>query len=117
MDQAGNYIENLAVGIKVEINPQRDKSRKKRVEGVISKILTRSPEHTHGILVELKNGETGRVKKIIKSSTPTNRHKKEIIGKQTPKQDLFSLITNGENHFVAMGTSISLKVSAKLNMH
>lgn len=106
MNQLGNYLENLAVGMKVEINPQRDKSRKERVEGVISQILTRSPQHSHGILVELQSGETGRVKNIIQSSTTTKNHTEEPGEVKIPPQDLFSLISNGENHFVEYKSSI-----------
>ena len=65
MDLPGNYSENIKEGLQVEVNPQKDRTRKIRVKGIVKKILTRTPEHTHGILVELDNGEIGRVKIIL----------------------------------------------------
>jgi len=109
MVNSGNCIDNLAVGMEVEINPQKDRSRENRVLGIIAEILTKSSQHPHGILVSLETGETGRVKKII--SKPTGR---ETQGK-TPIRDVQrvddnidfeSLITNGENHFVEYKSSI-----------
>ena len=47
MDQPGNHFKNLAVGMKVEINPQHDRSREKRAEGIVAKLLTKSPQHSH----------------------------------------------------------------------
>jgi len=34
-------------------------------EGVVQKLLTKSPDHPHGIKVMLENGIVGRVKEIL----------------------------------------------------
>jgi len=34
-------------------------------EGIVQRILTKSPQHPHGIKVMLENGIVGRVKEII----------------------------------------------------
>ncbi|MFK8038790.1 MAG: YwbE family protein [Crocinitomicaceae bacterium] len=33
--------------------------------GIVKRLLTKSPKHTHGIKVQLETGEVGRVKTII----------------------------------------------------
>lgn len=130
MDLPGNYLENIKEGLEVEVNPQKDRTRKKCVKGIVKKILTRTPEHTHGILVELDNGEVGRVKTILDSLSgsvndlsseasnafdvaPSNT--KEIHSKDKPvnqinvepKFDIEKTIENPkeENHFVEFKTS------------
>ena len=55
-------LDQLAIGDRVIINPQDDRSRTILVEGVIDGFLTRSNSHPHGILVSLASGEKGRVK-------------------------------------------------------
>ena len=34
-------------------------------QGVVSRILTKSPNHPHGIKVQLDDGQVGRVKEIL----------------------------------------------------
>jgi len=34
-------------------------------EGIVQRILTKSPQHPHGIKVMLENGIVGRVKEVI----------------------------------------------------
>jgi len=64
---------SIQSGMQVEINPQRDRTRKQLVIGIIKDILTKTDKHPHGILVELESGEKGRVKKIVSSSdVPVN---------------------------------------------
>lgn len=109
VQQTGTNRNDLEVGMQVEINPQRDRTRRQRFSGVIKEILTNSSHHTHGILVSLESGEIGRVKKII--SLPS-----ETVIKAKPQQELpsavpltkglESLIDEGENHFVEFKSSI-----------
>ena len=56
---------DLQPGMLVEINPQSDRSRKTLLRGKILKLLTKSENHPHGILVLLESGEKGRVKKVV----------------------------------------------------
>ena len=116
MGTSGNDIDNLAVGMAVEINPQRDRSRKKCVSGLIAEILTRSSHHPHGVLVSLENGEIGRVKKIISKSTASKAQTTTSLEKIQENDDsinLESLIANGENHFAEYKSSTlwSVKLS------
>jgi len=64
-------VTKLKVGMAVEINPRSDRTRKLRVQGTVSEILTKAEHHPHGLLVRLENGETGRVKIIVDQDTPT----------------------------------------------
>lgn len=79
----------------VEINPQRDQSRKQITQGIISKILTKSKNHPHGVLVQLESGEKGRVKRILKKST---EHKP--IPSNKPSASLEGMISQGENQYI-----------------
>lgn len=62
----GQYLKNIKKGMKVEI---LTKSRKKAT-GIVEDFGTRKEFHEQGIMVMLKSGEVGRVKKILdKKST------------------------------------------------
>jgi len=52
-------------GLRVLIVLKNDQRTGKLTEGVVSDILTNSPNHPHGIKVRLTSGEVGRVKKIV----------------------------------------------------
>ena len=99
---------SIQSGMQVEINPQRDRTRKQLVIGIIKDILTKTDKHPHGILVELESGEKGRVKKIVSSSdVPVN----DIEGtaktiEVESARDIASIISRGENHFVEFKSSI-----------
>ena len=47
---------------------KQDQRTGKLTKGVVKDILTRSPNHPHGIKVQLEDGTVGRVKEIIQSS-------------------------------------------------
>ncbi len=49
----------------VQIVQKQDQRTGKLTEGTVKKILTSSYFHPHGIKVELKNGEIGRVQNIV----------------------------------------------------
>jgi uncharacterized repeat protein (TIGR03833 family) len=44
---------------------KQDQPSGKLTEGIVRDILTRSPNHPHGIKVRLTSGVVGRVKEII----------------------------------------------------
>jgi len=56
--------ENIKVGAKVWVVQKQDQRSGKLTEGVVSKVLTNSKDHPHGIKVMLESGIVGRVKKI-----------------------------------------------------
>lgn len=61
----GNKRENIKIGSKVRIVQKQDQRSGKLTEGVVSRILTNSPTHPHGIKVMLEDGLVGRVKEIL----------------------------------------------------
>ena len=59
---------NVRPGLIVEIVLKQDQRTGKRTRGIVKDILTKSPEHPHGIKVRLETGEVGRVKEIVEES-------------------------------------------------
>ena len=57
--------ENIKIGSQVKVVQKADQRSGKLTEGIVTKILTNSPTHPHGIKVMLKNGVVGRVKEIL----------------------------------------------------
>jgi len=58
----GTKRKNIEVGMKVKVVQKQDQRSGKLTEGIVSKILTNSQTHPHGIKVMLENGVVGRVK-------------------------------------------------------
>jgi uncharacterized repeat protein (TIGR03833 family) len=52
-------------GMKVRVVEKQNQRTGKLTEGVVQRILTKSPHHPHGIKVMLDNGIVGRVKEIL----------------------------------------------------
>ncbi len=61
----GRIRSDISVGQEVEIVLKKDQRSGKLTAGVVKRLLTKSPKHTHGIKVELEDGQVGRVKHII----------------------------------------------------
>jgi len=57
----------IKVGMTVLIVLKQDQRTGKLTQGIVKDILTKSPNHPHGIKVRLTNGQVGRVKEIIES--------------------------------------------------
>ncbi|MCF6171553.1 MAG: YwbE family protein [Bacteroidales bacterium] len=60
----GQIRNNISIGMLVRIVLKKDQRSGILTEGVVSKILTKSPRHPHGIKVRLEDGQVGRVKEI-----------------------------------------------------
>ena len=60
----GTKRANIKIGAQVSIVLKQDQRTGNLTEGVVEKILTNSPNHPHGIKVQLDSGEVGRVKHI-----------------------------------------------------
>ena len=60
----GNKREDIKVGSRVKVVQKQDQWSGNLTEGIVSKILTKSPNHPHGIKVMLEDGIVGRVKEI-----------------------------------------------------
>jgi uncharacterized repeat protein (TIGR03833 family) len=51
--------------MKVRVVEKRNQRTGKVTEGIVERILTKSPHHPHGIKVMLDNGVVGRIKEIL----------------------------------------------------
>jgi len=66
----GRNRANIRPGLRVRVVEKQNQATGKLTEGTVQKILTKSPDHPHGIKVMLENGIVGRVKEILTSPTP-----------------------------------------------
>jgi uncharacterized repeat protein (TIGR03833 family) len=64
----GQQRSNVRPGLMVDIVLKQDQQTGKLTRGVVKDILTKSPNHPHGIKVRLQDGQVGRVKAIIDSA-------------------------------------------------
>jgi len=78
-EKEGNYLKNIKKGQKVEILTKA----RKIVMGIVEDIASRKEFHEFGIMVMLKSGEVGRVKKILSDK---------------PASETESLIKKSENY-------------------
>ena len=61
----GNTRTSLQVGMTVLVVQKQDQRTGKLTKGIVKDILTKSPNHPHGIKVRLQSVEVGRVKEIV----------------------------------------------------
>ena len=61
----GQKRSNIKPGITVLIVLKQDQRTGKLTQGVVKDILTKSPNHPHGIKVRLQDGQVGRVKELV----------------------------------------------------
>jgi len=71
-DSHGAYLKmngqtraNIKPGLTVLIVLKQDQRTGKLTRGVVKDILTKSPNHPHGIKVRLQDGQVGRVREIV----------------------------------------------------
>ncbi len=62
---SGTKRSNIKVGSSVKVVKKQDQRSGNLTEGVVSRILTNSANHHHGIKVMLEDGVVGRVKEIL----------------------------------------------------
>ncbi len=60
----GSKRSNIKVGAAVLVVQKQDQHSGRLTEGVVERILTKTPQHPHGIKVKLESGIVGRVKEI-----------------------------------------------------
>lgn len=63
----GQTRASLKPGMTVLIVLKQDQRTGKLTRGIIRDILTKSPQHPHGIKVRLQDGQVGRVKEIVQN--------------------------------------------------
>ena len=60
----GTNRTNIKKGLAVSIVLKQDQRSGNLTDGIVKDILTKSPNHPHGIKVRLESGDVGRVKVI-----------------------------------------------------
>jgi uncharacterized repeat protein (TIGR03833 family) len=63
----GQTRSQIQPGMRVRVVEKQNQRTGQLTEGIVQRILTKSPTHPHGIKVMLDNGVVGRVKEIVKS--------------------------------------------------
>ena len=61
----GQIRSNIKPGMTVLIVLKQDQRTGKLTKGIVKDLLTKSPNHPHGIKVRLMDGQVGRVKEIF----------------------------------------------------
>lgn len=61
----GKNRADIKIGAKVDIVLKADQKTGKLTRGIVSKLLTNSTSHPHGIKVMLSDGQVGRVQEIL----------------------------------------------------
>lgn len=61
----GRLRKNVTIGAEVEIVQKQDQRSGRLTNGFVDRLLTKSPNHPHGIKVQLDTGEVGRVKWVL----------------------------------------------------
>ncbi len=61
----GRKRSDIKIGSEVEVVQKHHQRTGELTQGVVKRILTKSPNHPHGIKVMLETGEVGRVQNII----------------------------------------------------
>jgi len=61
----GQVRSNIKPGMTVLIVLKQDQRTGKLTKGIVKDLLTKSPNHPHGIKVRLMDGQVGRVKEIV----------------------------------------------------
>jgi len=60
-------------GMRVQIIEKQNQNTGTLTEGIVVRLLTKSPSHPHGIKVVLVGGKVGRVQAVLDSSTEPGR--------------------------------------------
>lgn len=65
MGKTGTLRSNITIGAEVDIVQKHHQRTGELTNGFVQTILTKSPQHPHGIKVRLETGEVGRVKEVF----------------------------------------------------
>lgn len=61
----GTQRKDIQVGSSVKVVQKHHQRSGELTEGVVKRLLTKSPTHPHGIKVMLESGIVGRVKQVL----------------------------------------------------
>ena len=67
----GQVRANIWPGLRVRVVEKQNQRTGRLTDGIVQKLLTKSPTHPHGIKVMLVGGIAGRVQEIIADGTQT----------------------------------------------
>ena len=62
---SGTRRSNIKPGMRVKIVQKQDQRTGRLTDGIVETLLTKSPNHPHGIKVRLESGIVGLVKEIV----------------------------------------------------
>ncbi|OBT12114.1 hypothetical protein A9264_02955 [Vibrio sp. UCD-FRSSP16_10] len=62
---SGTQRADIHPGLEVNIVLKKDQRTGTLTHGIVKDLLTKSPNHPHGIKVRLESGDVGRVKEIL----------------------------------------------------
>jgi uncharacterized repeat protein (TIGR03833 family) len=66
---SGGVRSDIKPGMRVRVVEKQNQRTGKLTEGIVLRLLTKSPTHPHGIKVMLESGIVGRVKEILTESS------------------------------------------------
>lgn len=61
----GRNRKDVQIGVEVEVVQKNHQRTGELTQGIVGRLLTKSPNHPHGIKVQLESGIVGRVKNIL----------------------------------------------------
>lgn len=61
----GKNRSDIKIGSKVKVVKKEHQKTGELTEGIVATILTKSPNHPHGIKVKLTDGVVGRVQEVL----------------------------------------------------
>lgn len=61
----GRVRKNIQIGGQVEVVQKHHQRSGQLTQGIVKRLLTNSPNHPHGIKVQLESGIVGRVKNML----------------------------------------------------
>lgn len=73
MEQNGQFRKHIYVGLEVDIVLKQNQRNGKMTRGIVKDILTNSSYHPHGVKVRLRDGQVGRVKLILNTTSQDQR--------------------------------------------
>ncbi|MEK6801027.1 MAG: RNA-binding domain-containing protein [Nanoarchaeota archaeon] len=106
------YLKNIKTGMKVVILTSQNKNS----TGFVEEIATRNPFNEEGIMVRLKSGDVGRVKKIILSEPEQNEKAMIEIKKILEKGENFYTEFKAEALWSTTYNPVQMKESKSLEL-
>ena len=64
-NKKGSIRKNIQIGASVEVTQKHHQRTGQLTQGIVKRLLTNSPNHPHGIKVQLESGVVGRVKNVL----------------------------------------------------